>query len=365
MAKIERKKQKKVSKAARAKAIFLTGTSHMIPVLVVAGFLQAIAKAIGGYDIASNPEMVGTFAYKLSQLGAGAMVLTIPVLAAAIAWAIGDKPAIAPGLAVGYLSSQIIASGFVGGVLGGVACGFMVLYLKKLKVPSWFTGPMNLIVVPLGTTFVVGMLLYYVIGTPIAIGMEYLKAWLTSLQGGSRFIFGAVMGLFWGIDFGGPFTQTAASVANALNAEGIFAPSATKMAAGMAPPISMAIATFLARKKFKRADVENAKVGIVLGCFYITEGALPFFLNDPVRVWISTIPGCAIGGGLSMLFGVESPALHGGIFAIPLMNKPLMFLAALGCNILVSSIIYALIKKPLPPSEQDYVKKPKQIAQEG
>ncbi len=357
MAKIERKKQKKVSKAAKAKAIFLTGTSHMIPVLVVAGFLQAIAKAIGGYDIATNPEMVGTFAYNLSQLGAGAMVMTIPVLSAAIAWAIGDKPAIAPGLAVGYLSSQVISSGFVGGVIGGVVCGFIVSYLKKIKVPTWFSGPMNIIVVPLGTSFIVGMLLFYVVGTPIALGMEVLKTWLTSLQGGSRFVFGAVLGSFWGVDFGGPFTQTAASVANALNAEGVYAPSAVKMAAGMAPPISMAVATVLQRRKFKRADIENAKVGAVLGCFYITEGALPFFLNDPMRVWISTIPGCALGGGLSMLFGVESPALHGGIFAIPLMNKPLMFLIALGCNILLSSIIYSIIKKPLPISEQDFPKK--------
>ncbi|MDD3251366.1 MAG: PTS fructose transporter subunit IIC [Lachnospiraceae bacterium] len=363
MAKIERKKEKKVSKAAKAKSIFLTGTSHMIPVLVVAGFLQAIAKAIGGYDVASNPEMVGTFAYNLARLGAGAMVLTIPVLSAAIAWAIGDKPAIAPGLAVGYLSSQVISSGFVGGVIGGVACGMMVFYLKKLKVPSWFAGPMNLIVVPLSTSFAVGMLLFYVVGTPIAWGMDVMKGWLTSLQGSSRFVFGAIMGLFWGIDFGGPFTQTAASVANALNAEGVFAPSAVKMAAGMAPPISMAVATFLQKRKFKKADVENAKVGVVLGCFYITEGALPFFLNDPVRVWMSTIPGCALGGGLSMLFGVESPALHGGIFAIPLMNKPLMFLLALGCNILLSSVIYAIIKKPLPVSEQDFSKK--QLSQEG
>lgn len=364
MAKIERKAEKKVSKWSKAKSIFLTGTSHMIPVLVVAGFLQAIAKAIGGYDIATNADMVGTFAYKLAILGSGAMVLTIPVLAAAIAWAIGDKPAIAPGLVIGYLSSQIIMSGFIGGVIGGVACGFAVKFLQKTKVPSWFAGPMNIIVTPLVTTFVIGMLMYYVIGTPVAWLMKAIKDGLTSLQGGSRFVLGAVMGGCWGVDFGGPLTQTAASFANALNAEGVYAPSAVKMAAGMAPPISMALATFLQRRKFKRGDVENAKVGVALGCFYITEGALPFFLNDPVRVWISTIPGCALGGGLSMLFGVESPALHGGIFAVPLMNKPLMFLLALGCNILLSATIYAIIKKPLPPSEQDYKKIEKKLEAE-
>lgn len=362
MAKIERKQTKKISKWARAKAIFLTGTSHMIPVIVVAGFLQAIAKAIGGYDIATNTEMAGTFAYNLAQLGSGAMVLTIPVLAAAIAWAIGDKPAIAPGIAIGYLSSQVIKAGFVGGLFGGIACGLMVLYMKKLKVPSWISGLMNIMIIPLCTTFVVGMVLYYIVGGPIAFVMSLFTDWLVSLEGGSRFILGAVMGSCWGIDFGGPITQTAAAFANGLNADGVYGPTAVKMAAGMAPPIAMAIATFISRRKFKKIDVENAKVAIPLGCCFITEGALPFFLNDPVRVWISTIPGCAIGGGLSMLFGIESPALHGGIFAIPLMNKPAMFLLALGANMLVTTLVYSVIRKPLPPNEQDY--KPKQAIEE-
>ena len=351
MAKIERKQEKKVSKWARAKAIFLTGTSHMIPVIVVAGFLQAIAKAIGGYDIATNPEMVGTFAYNLAQLGAGAMVLTIPVFTGAIAWAIGDKPAIAPGVAIGYLSSQVIKAGFVGGLFGGVAAGLMVLYMKKMKVPSWLSGLMNIMIIPLCTTFVVGMLLYYIVGGPIAFVMGIFSNWLVSLEGGSRFILGAVMGSCWGMDFGGPITQTAAAFANALNADGIYGPTAVKMAAGMAPPIAMGIVTFLNRRKFRKADVENAKVAIPLGCCFITEGALPFFLNDPVRVWISTIPGCALGGGLSMFFGIESPALHGGIFAIPLMNKPLMFLVALGANILLTTVIYSIIRKPIPVEE--------------
>lgn len=356
MAKLERKQEKKLSKWQRAKAIFLTGTSHMIPVIVVGGFLQAI----GGYDIATNADMVGTFAYNLAQLGAAGMTLAVPVLAAAIAWAIGDKPAIAPGIIIGYLSAQVIKAGFVGAVAGGVACGFMVLYMKKLKVPSWLSGLMNIMIIPLCTTFVVGMLLYYIVGGPIAFVMNIFTNWLVSLQGTSRFVLGAAMGSCWGIDFGGPITQTAAAFANGLNADGVYGPTAVKMAAGMAPPIAMALATFIRRKRFKKADVENAKVAVPLGCCFITEGALPFFLNDPVRVWLATIPGCAIGGGLSMFFGIESPALHGGVFAIPLMNKPAMFLVALGANILVETVIYSLLRRP--PQEQDY-KEEKQIAQ--
>ena len=343
MAKIERKGTKKVSKWEKAKATFLTGTSYMIPVIVTAGFLQAIAKAIGGYDVATNPDMVGTFAYNLVQLGAGAMVMVIPVLAAAIAWAIGDKPAIAPGLAVGYLSTQVIKAGFVGGVAGGVAAGFMVLYMRKIKVPSWLNGLMNIMIIPLATTFVVGMLLYYIIGGPIAAAMAAFSAFLNSMEGGSKFMLGAVIGSCWGIDYGGPVTQTAAAFCNALNTEGIYGPTAIKMAAGMAPPIAVALTAFLNRKRFNAGDMENAKVAIPLGCCFITEGALPFFLNDPIRVWLSCIPGCALGGALAYGLGVESPALHGGIFAIPLMNKPLVFLMALGANILLATTLYSIL----------------------
>lgn len=348
MAKIERKSNKKISKWEKARAIFLTGTSRMIPVIVVAGFLQAIAKAIGGYDIATNPEMVDTFAYKLVTLGAAAMTLTIPVLSGAIAEAIGDKPAFGPGMAVGYLSSQVIKAGFVGGVVGAVACGFMVVAMKKIKIPSWLTGLMNIMIIPLCTTFVVGMLLYYAVGGPIAFVMSIFTDWLAQLQGSTRFVFGAVMGACWGIDFGGPITQTAAAFSNGLNADGVYGPTAVKMAAGMAPPIAMALTVLIRRKTFTKGDVENAKVAVPLGCCFITEGALPFFLNDPVRVWVACILGCALGGGLSMFFGVESPALHGGIFAIPLMNKPLLFLVALGANILLTVIIYSIIRKPAP-----------------
>lgn len=345
MAKIERKATKQISKWDRAKAIFLTGTSHMIPVLVAAGFLQAIGKAMGGYDIMTNEAMHGTFAYALAVIGQSAMDMAIPVFGAFVAYAIGDKPALAGGFACGWLSRNYIGAGFVGALAGGIIVGLLAKYMKTMKVPSWMKGLMNILVIPLFTSFVAGLILFYVVGGPIAFFMGFLKDLLISLQGVSSFALGAVMGSCWGIDFGGPVTQTAAAFSNALNAEGIYNTTAVKMAAGMAPPIAMALCTFINRKKFGAADYENAKVALPLGCCFITEGALPFFLSDPVRVWLSCIPGCALGGGLSMYFGVESPALHGGVFAIPLMNKPLMFLIALGANIALTTLIYTIIRK--------------------
>ena len=257
-----------------------------------------------------------------------------------------------PGLAIGYLANQINA-GFVGGLIGGFLVGYICLWMKKWKVPNWANGIMPILVIPVFSTLVTGAVFQFVIGHPIAVLMTTFQNWLASLQGGSKFFLGAVMGTCWGIDFGGPLTKTAASFANALNADGVFGPTAVKMAAGMAPPLGMAIAVFLQKKKFSRGDIENAKVAVPLSFCYITEGAIPFALNDPIRVWCSTIPGSAIGGGLAMLLGVESPAVHGGMFVVPMMNKPLIFLMCLGIASLITGVIYAFIKKPIDPDMLD------------
>lgn len=343
MPKIERKSGKKVTRGEKIKASFLTGTSYMIPVIVAGGIIQALAKAIGGYDVANQ---AGTVAFQINQVGEAAFFFSVPVLTAAIAHSIGDRPAIGPALAIGYLSN-IINAGFVGGLFGGFLVGYLVLWIKQWKVPSWATGIMPILVIPVTTTLVVGCIFQFVIGEPIAFGMTAFQNWLASLQGGSKFLLGAIMGTCWGIDFGGPFTKTAASFANALNADGVFGPTATKMAAGMAPPMGMALAVLLARKKFTQADRENAKIAVPLSLCYITEGAIPFYLNDPIRVWCSTIPGSAIAGGLSLMWGVESPAVHGGIFVVPMMIKPLVFLACLAIGTVITGVIYAIIKKPL------------------
>ncbi len=343
MAVIERKAGKKISKTEKIKSSFLTGTSYMIPVIVAGGVIQAVAKAIGGYDVANNPD---TFAYLINQIGACAFFFAVPVLCASIAYTIGDRPAIGPGLAIGYLANQINA-GFVGGLIGGFAVGYLIAWIKKWKVPNWMTGIMPILVIPVFSTLIIGAIFQFVIGHPIAAAMTAFQNWLASLQGTSKFLLGSVMGTCWGIDFGGPITKTAASFANALNADGVFGPTAVKMAAGMAPPLGMAIAVLLAKKKFTQGDIENGKVAVPLSLCYITEGAIPFYLNDPIRVWCATIPGSAIAGGLSMALNVESPALHGGIFVVPMMNKPLIFLFCLGVGSLITGVIYALIKKPI------------------
>ncbi|MEO1770234.1 PTS fructose transporter subunit IIC [Candidatus Enterococcus ferrettii] len=351
MAKIERKKNvKKITMKDQIKASFMTGVSYMIPVIVAGGIIQAIAKAIGGYDIATNPDMVGTVAFQINQIGASAFIFAVPVLCAGIAYTIGDRPALAPALAIGLLSNEIKA-GFIGGLLGGFLVGYLVKWIKTWKVPSWLNGMIPILVIPVFATMAVGCAFQFLLGEPIAWMTNGIESFLNSLQGGSRFVFGAVLGGFWGVDFGGPITKIASSFATALNAQGNFASTAAKMAAGMTPPLGMALAVLFQKRKFTRGDIENAKAAVPLSFCYITEAAIPFALQDPIRVLCATIPGAALTGGLGMVFGTESPAVHGGVFVIPMMTKPLGFIAAWLIGSIATGLIYATIKKPLSQEE--------------
>lgn len=352
MAKIERKKKvEKVSWGSQMKASFMTGVSYMIPVIVAGGIITAIGKALGGYDIATNPDLVGTVAFKINQIGVSAMIFAVPVLCAAIAYTIGNRPAIAPALAIGLLSNDIKA-GFIGGLIGGFLVGYMVKWIKTWKVPTWLNGMVPILIIPVFVTLTIGCLFQFVLGQPIAWLTGVIESFLNSLQGGSRFVFGAVLGGFWGVDFGGPITKIASSFATALNAQGNYASTAAKMAAGMTPPLGMALAVLFNRKKFTQADIENAKAAVPLACCYITEAAIPFALQDPLRVLCATIPGAALTGGLGMIFNTESPAVHGGIFVIPMMTNPLGFVGAWLIGSVVTGLIYAVIKKPLAPEEE-------------
>lgn len=351
MAKIERKKKvESVSWKSQMKASFMTGVSYMIPVIVAGGIITAIGKALGGYDIATNPELIGTAAYKINQIGVEAMIFAVPVLCAGIAYTIGNRPAIAPALAIGLLSNDINA-GFIGGLLGGFLVGYMVKWIKTWKVPSWLTGMVPILIIPVFVTLTIGALFQFILGEPIAFISNLIESFLNSLQGGSKFIFGSVLGGFWGVDFGGPITKIASSFATALNAEGNYASTAAKMAAGMTPPLGMAFAVLFNRKKFTQADVENAKAAVPLACCYITEAAIPFALQDPIRVLCATIPGAALTGGLGMIFSTESPAVHGGVFVIPMMVNPLGFIGAWLIGSVVTGLIYAIIKRPLEAEE--------------
>ena len=226
--------------------------------------------------------------------------------------------------------------------------------IKKVNVPKDFQGIMSIMVIPVVSTLVCGMLMYYVIGRPIAWFMSVLQAWLISLSSASRFLLGAVIGAGMCVDYGGPIGKSVSAFTNGLNAEGLFVPTSAKMCSGMTAPLGIAIATFLGgKKKFSDDDRENAKSALYLSCCYIEEACIPFLIKDPVRVILSTAIGGALTGGLCLMLSLESPALHGGVFAIPLTSNPLLFIGLWFLGSVVTGIIYATIKKPLLVEEQE------------
>ena len=330
MAEIKRKTKKK-SQGAFLRDSIMTGISYMIPVIVGAGVIQAIAKALGGYDIGNHMDQIDTIAKAIMLLGQNMMNYVVPVIAAFIAYAMADKPGLAPGFVMGALAGAI-NTGFVGGVVGGIMVGYFVLMLKKIKVPKAIQGIMPILVYPVVTTLVCGLLMYYVVGRPISWFMAWLTSGLMALSGGSRFVLGAVF----------------------------LIPTSAKMCAGMTSPLGIGLACFIGgKKKFTEAEREQAKSLFILSCCYVQEGVIPFLMKDPVRVAISCCTGGAITGGLCMMLGLESPAVHGGAFVIAMTSNPLLFIGLWRLGGCITGVLYAVLRRPLPEgyveSEEDIV----------
>nr|WP_304358363.1 PTS fructose transporter subunit IIC [Clostridium paraputrificum] len=321
----------------------MTGISYMIPIVVCGGLCMAIGKAVGGWDVGSQE---GTIAFMINSLGSAAMQFVVPVLTAGIAYSIAERPGIAPGLVLGFISVQIKA-GFLGGMLIGIILGYFILWMKTWKVPKFMAGLMPVMIIPLVSTFVCGLAFLLVLSKPIIWLMAALQAWILSLQGGSKFLLGAAIGACMGFDLGGPVNKTASAVANGLGADGIFGPMSAKIVGGMTPPLGIGLAALIARKKFSKTEVEMAKTAVPMGLCFITEGVLPFAAADPIRVIASTMLGSATAGGLAVMWGCESIAGHGGIFIVPQMVNPLMFLLALAIGSVVTAVSYAILKRPL------------------
>lgn len=329
----------------------MTGISYMIPVVVAGGLLMAVGKATGGWDVG---DKVGSIPYLINSLGGAAMKFVVPVLTAGIAYSIAERPGIAPGLILGWISADIKA-GFLGGILVGLLLGVFINWMKTWSVPAWMRGLMPVMIIPFIASLVVGMAFLLVLSTPIVAVTEALTDWMRSLQGGSKFVMGAVIGAAMGFDMGGPVNKTASAVANGLGAEGIYGPMSAKIIGGMTPPLGIGLAVLLAPKKFSRTEVETAKAAVPMGLAFITEGVLPFAAADPLRVIPSTMLGSAVAGGLSVMWGVESVAGHGGIFVVPQMTNPLYFLIALAIGSVVTAVLYALIKKPVDESKEEEI----------
>jgi fructose PTS system EIIBC or EIIC component len=332
----------------------MTGVSYVIPFVAAGGLLIALSFALGGYLITEappiedgfNPGSMQSWARLLFEIGGVAFSFLVPILAGFIAFAMGDRPALVPGIVGGYIAGQVSA-GFLGGLVAGLLAGAVVLAIRKINVPKSVRGIMPVVVIPLVSTLIVGVLMFVVLGPPLAALTAGLTNWLNGLSGANKVFLGIILGLMMAFDMGGPINKTAYSFAAlglAAATPASFQIMAAVMAAGMTPPLGLALATAIRKRLFTHVEQENGKAAWVLGASFITEGAIPFAAGDPLRVIPSLMAGSAVTGALSMAFGATSRAPHGGIFVVPLIGNPFLYLVAIIIGTVVTAVLVITLK---------------------
>ena len=323
----------------------MTGVSHMLPLVVAGGLLIAVSFMFG-IEAFKDETIAGGLPKALMDIGGGAAFhLMIAVFAGYVAFSIADRPGLAVGLIGGMLATTA-GAGILGGIVAGFLAGYVVKFLNDIiKLPPSFTSLKPILILPLFGAAIVGLLMIYVINPPVKALMDALVDWLNTMGQTNAVILGLILGAMMCVDMGGPVNKAAYTFGVGLIASQQYVPMAAVMAAGMVPPIGMAIATLLARSKFTANQRDAGKASFVLGLCFISEGALPFVAADPVRVIISSILGGATAGAISMGLGITLQAPHGGLFVIPFVSQPLMYLGAIALGSVVTGVIYSVIKQ--------------------
>ncbi|WP_172384832.1 fructose-specific PTS transporter subunit EIIC [Streptomyces sp. MNP-20] len=342
------------SYATKLRKWLMSGVSYMVPFVAAGGLLIALGFAIGGWKIDKAPSVAEHFVWTdhtswaalLFQTGGLAFAFLVPVLAGYIAYGMADRPGLVPGF-VGGSVAVTIKAGFLGGIAAGLLAGAVVMGIQRIRIPAVLRGIMPVVVIPLVSAAVVGFLMFLVVGKPIASLQSALTDWLEGLSGANAVILGVILGLMMCFDLGGPLNK----VAYAFAVGGLTHPTdgslkvmAAVMAAGMVPPLAMALATTVRGRLFTRTERENGKAAWFLGASFITEGAIPFAAADPLRVIPASMAGGAVTGALSMAFGCTLRAPHGGVFVVPLIGRPLLYLLAIAAGVCVSTAVVVLLK---------------------
>lgn len=343
--------------------VLLTGVSYMIPFVAAGGLLIALGFLLGGYEI-SDPAANIVLDNSLSdlpdgglriylgavlyQLGSLAFSFLVPALAGFIAFAIADRPGLAPGFTAGAVA-VFVGAGFIGGLVGGLIAGVVALWIGRIRVPRLLRGLMPVVIIPLFATLVVGALMFLVLGRPLAAITSGLTNWLNGLSGSSVIILGILLGLMMCFDLGGPVNKAAYAFAVAglsIDDEASLRIMATVMAAGMVPPLAMALASTVLRPQlFSEAERENGKAAWLLGSAFISEGAIPFAAADPLRVIPSMMAGGAVTGALVMAFDVTLSAPHGGFLVFFAITNFVWFVLAIVAGAIVGAVLVVLAKE--------------------
>ncbi|WP_226659894.1 PTS fructose transporter subunit IIABC [Pseudalkalibacillus hwajinpoensis] len=332
----------------------MNGVSYMIPFIVVGGLLIAIALTIGGKPTESGlviPE--DSFWKTIEQLGGASFTFMIPILAGFIAYSIADRPGLAPGVIGGYIAANgsfygsEAGAGFIGGMIAGFLAGYVALAIKRIKVPKAVQPIMPIIIIPVFASLIVGLIFVFIVGAPVAQVFESLTSWLSGMQGTSSILLAVILGAMISFDMGGPVNKVAFLFGAAMIGEGNYEIMGPIAAAICIPPIGMGLATFLKKRKYEEAERETGKASFTMGLFGITEGAIPFAAQDPIRVIPSIMAGSITGSVIAMMGNVGDRVAHGGpiVAVLGAIDNVLMFFLAVIVGAFVTAILVNLLKK--------------------
>ncbi|MFC9728823.1 fructose-specific PTS transporter subunit EIIC [Bacillus cereus] len=349
----------------------MNGVSFMVPFIVVGGLLIAIALTLGGEKTPGGlviPE--GSFWKTIEQIGGASFTFMVPILAGYIAYSIADKPGLVPGMIGGYIAAtgsfygSESGAGFLGGIIAGFLAGYIALGIKKLKVPKAIQPIMPIIIIPVFTSLIVGLAFVFIIGAPVAQVFVSLTAWLAGMQGSSSILLALILGAMISFDMGGPVNKVAFLFGSAMIGEGNYEIMGPIAAAICIPPIGMGLATFIGKGKFQDSEREMGKASFTMGLFGITEGAIPFAAQDPLRVIPSIMAGSMTGAVIAMIGHVGDRVAHGGpiVAVLGAVDNVFMFFVAVIVGSIVTAVVVNVLKKDVSKLEKQENEQVKEVS---
>ncbi|MEK4376799.1 PTS fructose transporter subunit IIABC [Bacillus sp. FSL R5-0434] len=337
----------------------MNGVSFMVPFIVVGGLLIAVALTLGGEKTPKGLVIPDESFWKtIEQIGSASFSFMIPILAGYIAYSIADKPGLVPGMIGGYIAAtgsfygSASGAGFLGGIIAGFLAGYAALWIKKLKVPKAIQPIMPIIIIPVFASLIVGLAFVFLIGAPVAQIFESLTVWLAGMKGSSSILLALILGAMISFDMGGPVNKVAFLFGSAMIGEGNYEIMGLIAVAICIPPIGLGIATFFGKRKFQESEREMGKASFTMGLFGITEGAIPFAAQDPLRVIPGIMAGSMIGSVIAMIGNVGDRVAHGGpiVAVLGAVDHVLMFFIAVIAGSLTTALLVNVLKKDIPVS---------------
>lgn len=321
----------------------LTGTSHMIPFIVAGGILFSISVMLNPEGAIAPNENSNIFLYGLSEIGNAGLTLYIPILGGYIAYSIADRPGLAPGMCGAWIAKNI-GAGFLGGIVAGFIAGFIVEQLKRIQLPTSLKSLGSIFLYPLAGTLFTGGIVFWVIGTPLSILMNTLTNWLAGMSDIGLIPLGSILGVMTAFDMGGPVNKAATLFAQTQVSTLPYLMGGVGVAI-CTPPLGMGLATLFAPKKYNHDEKQAGKAAILMGCVGITEGAIPFAANDPIRVIPSICVGAAVGNIIAFLSGVLNYAPWGGFIVLPVIEGKVGYILGVVIGSIVTALMVNLLKK--------------------